>query len=68
MANPKIPVAAIKISCDMVSEMRWTGVLLQSNFIWLGVGRLLKSCISYGRKSAVTFSSRRTVQSVGRRQ
>jgi hypothetical protein len=61
MANPKIPIAAIKIHCDMVSEMRWTGILLQSPFIWLGKERLSKSCISSRRKSAVTHSSRTMV-------
>ena len=30
MANPKIPIAAIKIHRDMASEMRWTGIVLQS--------------------------------------
>jgi hypothetical protein len=36
IANPKIPIAAIKIHCDMANKMRWTGLVLQSPFILLG--------------------------------
>jgi hypothetical protein len=61
VVNPKIPIAAIKIHCEMASEMRWTGIVLQFPFIWLEKERLSKSCISYCRKSAVIHSSRTMV-------
>jgi hypothetical protein len=61
MANAKIPIAAIKIHCDIASETRWTGIVFQSSFIWLGKERLTKSFTSSLRKSAVTHSSRTMV-------
>jgi hypothetical protein len=42
VVNPKIPIAAIKIHCEMASEMRWTGIVFAMPFYLAWKGAFIK--------------------------